>query len=61
MVERESLKKRVKAEVDEILPRLVEMSDWFGRHPELGSEEHQSSKLLADELDRHSFTVERWV
>jgi metal-dependent amidase/aminoacylase/carboxypeptidase family protein len=37
------------------------MSDWIGRHPELGSEEYESSKLLMEELEKHGFQVERGV
>lgn len=52
-------KTAVESQVDRILPRLIEMSDWIGRHPELGSEEHESSRLLADELEKNDFKVER--
>ena len=48
----------VVSEVDQILPRLIEMSDWIGEHPELGSEEYKASKLLASELEKHGFIVE---
>lgn len=59
MSDKESLKEAVRAEVDRLLPRLVEMSDWIGEHPELGSEEYEASRLLADELEKHGFEVER--
>jgi len=59
MVNKESLKEKAKSEVEALLPRLVEMSDWIGEHPELGSEEYEASKLLADELEKHGFEVER--
>jgi len=55
------LREKVSGEVDAIMPRLVEMSDWIGKHPELGSEEVESSKLLADELKKHGFKVEMGV
>lgn len=58
MFSKVELKESVKAEVENILSRLVEMSDWIGRHPELGSEEYESSKLLAEELQKHGFEVE---
>ena len=61
MVDVKILKEKVKGEVDAILPRLVEMSDWIGKHPELGSEEVESSKLLAAELKKHGFKVEMGV
>jgi len=51
----------VVSEVDKILPRLVEMSDWIGKHPELGSEEYEASKLLSTELEKHGFNVERGI
>lgn len=35
------------------------MSLDIGANPELGHEEFRSSALLADELERHGFTVER--
>jgi amidohydrolase len=43
------------------MPRLIEMSDWIGKHPELGSEEVEASKLLAAELDNHGFKLEMGV
>jgi metal-dependent amidase/aminoacylase/carboxypeptidase family protein len=49
MTDIDSFKTKVIAEVDKILPRLIEMSDWIGKHPELGSEEVEASKLLAHE------------
>jgi amidohydrolase len=58
MVDKEALKESVKTEVDKILPRLIEMSDWIGKHPELGSEEYETSKLLVNELKKHRFDVE---
>ena len=61
MTDAKVLKEKVKSEVDATMPRLVEMSDWIGKHPELGSEEVESSKLLAGELRKHSFKVEMGV
>jgi amidohydrolase len=55
------LKQKVKGEVDAAMPRLVEMSNWIGTHPELGSEEVEASKLLAGELGKHGFKVEMGV
>jgi len=57
----DSFKTKVIAEVDKFLPRLIEMSDWIGKHPELGSEEVESSKLLAHELEQQGFKVEMGV
>ncbi len=59
MVDFEENKESVKSEVIGLMPHLVEMSDWIGRHPELGSEEYESSKLLMEELEKHGFQVER--
>lgn len=56
-----SFKTKVIDEVDKILPRLIEMSDWIGKHPELGSEEVEASKLLAHELEKQGFKVEMSV
>ncbi|MFA5868874.1 MAG: M20 family metallopeptidase [Candidatus Bathyarchaeia archaeon] len=61
MVDVKVLKEKIKGEVDAAMPRLVEMSDWIGKHPELGSEEVEASKLLAGELGRHGFKVEMGV
>jgi len=55
------LRRLILEEVDEILPRLIELSDWMGRHPELGSEEHEASKRLSEELERRGFEVERGI
>lgn len=61
MVDIKILKENAKHEVDAIMPRLIEMSDWIGKNPELGSEEVDASKLLAVELDKHGFKVEMGV
>jgi amidohydrolase len=61
MSEAKVLRKKVKDEVDALIPRLVEMSDWIGTHPELGSEEVEASKLLAGELGKHGFKVKLGV
>lgn len=61
MLSRRELYEVIKSNVDRILPRLIELSDWIGRHPELGSEEYEASKLLAEELERGGFSVERGI
>lgn len=61
MVDVEVLKSKVMSEVESILPRLIEISDWMYKHPELGSEEVETSKLLAKELESHGFKVEMGV
>jgi amidohydrolase len=45
--------------IDQLALRLCEMSDWMYHHPEIGHQEFQSSKLLAEELEKHGFEVER--
>jgi aminobenzoyl-glutamate utilization protein B len=47
--------------IDENRERIVEISDAVWEHAELGLVEHRSSKLLADELEKHGFEVERGV
>jgi amidohydrolase len=59
MFSKVEMKESVTEEVEHMLSRLVDISDWIGRHPELGSEEYKSSKLLADELEKNGFEVER--
>jgi aminobenzoyl-glutamate utilization protein B len=47
--------------IDENACRLIEISDEIWEYAELGFIEFKSSKLLADELERHGFEVERGV
>jgi aminobenzoyl-glutamate utilization protein B len=47
--------------IDENRERLIEISDAIWGYAELGLMEHRSSKLLADELEKHGFSVERGV
>lgn len=58
MSDKDSLKKRVRDNVDALMPSLKELKDTIGRNPELGSEEHESSRLLVEELRHHGFQVE---
>jgi len=58
MADTDSLKKSVQMEVDALMPRLKKLKDEIGEHPELGSEERASSKLLVEELRGHGFNVE---
>ena len=53
------IKEQVNKKVDEIRERLVEMNRWLYDHPEIGSEEYKAAELLAKELEKHGFTVER--
>ncbi|RLE96171.1 MAG: amidohydrolase [Thermoprotei archaeon] len=41
--------------------RLIRISDTIWEYAELGLREYKSSKLLADELEKHGFKVERGV
>ncbi len=41
--------------------RIIEICDTIWEYAELGLMEHKSSKLLANELERHGFKVERGV
>jgi aminobenzoyl-glutamate utilization protein B len=45
--------------IDENRPRLITISDRIWEFAELGLVEVQSSAILAEELERHGFTVER--
>jgi len=47
--------------IDENRKRIIEISDKIWGFAELGLIEHKSSKLLADELERHGFSVEMGV
>ncbi|MCW4048764.1 MAG: M20 family metallopeptidase [Candidatus Bathyarchaeota archaeon] len=47
--------------VDRNEARLMEISDAIWSYAELGYVEFKSSKLLADELEKHGFTLERGV
>ncbi|WP_317967844.1 M20 family metallopeptidase [Paenibacillus sp. CCS19] len=45
--------------IDQNAEHWTSMSLDIGAHPELGHEEFRSSALLAEELEKHGFTVER--
>jgi len=47
--------------IEEKKNRIIEISDAIWNFAELGFIEYKSSKLLADELERHGFKVERGV
>jgi aminobenzoyl-glutamate utilization protein B len=47
--------------IDENEEHIVDISDTVWVYAELGLVEHRSSKLLADELERHGFKVDRAV
>ncbi|PWV99427.1 amidohydrolase [Paenibacillus cellulosilyticus] len=54
-----TLKSAIFETIDKHAADWTTMSLDIGAHPELGHEEFRSSALLADELEKHGFTVER--
>jgi amidohydrolase len=58
MVDKETLKKQVIEESENVFPEMKKLKDQIGKNPELGSEEEKSSKLLVDSLNAHGFEVE---
>ncbi len=59
MLDPESLKTEVIAEIDSISKKLIEISDQIHANPEVGHKEYATSKLLSDELEKAGFRVER--
>jgi len=55
------LKEKAWGWIEDNRERLIELSDEIWEHAELGLVEERSSKLLADELEKHGFRVERGV
>ena len=47
--------------IDENKDKIIEISDKIWSYAELGLMEYKSSKLIADELEKHGFNVERGV
>jgi len=58
---RSELRQQVVQEVDRLRDRLVEISRTIHGNPELGLKEYKSSELLAGELEKNGFAVERKV
>jgi len=58
---RSELRQQVVQEVDRLRDRLVEISRMIHGNPELGLKEYKSSELLAGELEKNGFVVERKV
>ena len=52
---------RVTAAIDELQDELIDISLDIHAHPELNYEEHYSSGVLTEALERHGFDVERGV
>lgn len=57
----EALKARVCDYLDELAPRLIQMSHTIHANPEIAFAEHESMKLLADTAEANGFTVQRGV
>jgi amidohydrolase len=57
----EELKARVCDYLDEMAPRLIQISHKIHANPEIAFEEHESMKLLADTAAAHGYGVERGV
>ncbi|MEM7130376.1 MAG: M20 family metallopeptidase [Chloroflexota bacterium] len=55
------LKARVCDYIDEMAPRLIQISHQIHANPEIAFEEHESMKLLADTVDSNGYAVERGV
>lgn len=53
------LKELVKQEIDELSHEMVEIARSIYLRPEVGYREYESSRLLADFLERHGFEVSR--
>jgi len=60
-VQAQELKARVIDYIDEIGPRLIQISQTIHANPELAFEEYESSKLLADTAESFGYAVERGV
>jgi amidohydrolase len=57
----EELKARVCDYLDELAPRLIQISHTIHANPEIAFEEHESMKLLADTAESNGYTVQRGV
>ena len=57
----QELKNRVCDYLDELAPRLIQMSHTIHANPEIAFEEHESIKLLADTAESNGYTVQRGV
>jgi amidohydrolase len=55
------LKSKILDEVDKLSDRAFEINQSMYENPEVGPNEYESSKLLATELEKHGFEVERGV
>ncbi|MGI6095578.1 MAG: M20 family metallopeptidase [Lachnospiraceae bacterium] len=53
------MREKVNGWIDENRDKIVEVATWLYEHPEIALEEVESSKYLADWLEREGFQVER--
>src|SRR3954469_16689678 len=54
----EALKRRVCEAIDRRASELIETADWIHAHPEIGHQEREASKRLADRLSEGGAQVE---
>lgn len=52
------MKEQLQTSIENFQEKLWEMSDYLFHHPELGNQEHNSMRLLADFLQSHEFEVQ---
>ncbi len=57
----DTVKQAISREMDDLRPRLIEISHTVHANPEILFEEHKAAALLTGELEREGFTVERGV
>jgi amidohydrolase len=55
------LRKEVDVEIDTLSTRMIEMNDFMYENPEPAFLEFQAAEMLAGELEKHGFEVERGV
>ena len=56
---REQLRERIATAIDEHGPGIIAVSDQIHKRPEIGYEERFASQLLADQLRKEGFAVEK--
>ncbi|WP_147802660.1 M20 family metallopeptidase [Alkalicoccus halolimnae] len=53
------MQKKAEEKIDSLREKFYEVSQFIGRHPELGNEEHHSSQKLTELLKEHGFEIEQ--
>ncbi len=56
-----ALKHEVNTEIESMSKKLIEISDQIHANPEIGHQEHKTSKLLSEELSKAGFKVEQRI